>query len=153
MHVAQSARQGVTPMIAVRNTGLWFFSLLFSVGLFSLIYARRYGLESFVFVFRITMIFALPVACLYLPVVIALRDAEEGRMRIIAGVGVLIGPASLALWGLILVARGKPSVWEGDGIGFGIVTCLILASIVGFLTTMFYVIALKLIHRLTTSST
>jgi hypothetical protein len=135
-------------MIVVRNTGLWFLSLFLSVCLFSLIYGRRYGLDSFAFVFRITMIFALPVACLYLPVVIALRDAEEGRMRIIAGVGVLIGPASLALWGLILAARGEPSVWRGDGIGFGVGTCLILASIVGCLTTMFYIMALKLMHFL-----
>lgn len=137
-------------MIAVRNTGLWFLSLLLSVSLFSLVYGRRYGLDNFGFVFRITMMFALPVACLYLPIVIALRDAEEGRMRIIAGIGGLIGPSCLALWALILGARGEPSIWRSDGIGFGIITGLILASIVGCLTTMFYIIALKLIHRLTT---
>jgi hypothetical protein len=139
-------------MTAVRNAGLWFFSLLLSVSLFSLIYGRLYGLESFIFVFRITMMFALPVACLFLPIVIALRDAEEGRMRIIAGIGILIGPACLALWGLILEARGEPFVGTGDGIGFGILTGIILASIVGFLTTMSYITALKLIHRLTPSS-
>jgi hypothetical protein len=127
-------------------------SLLLSVCFISAMYGQRYGLGSFFFVFRITMMFALPVACLYLPVVIALRDAEEGRMQIIAGVGVLIGPVSLALWVLILTALGKASIWQSDGIGFGVIPCLILASIVGFLTTMFYVIALKLIHRMTTSS-
>lgn len=139
-------------MTAVRNTALWFLSLFLSIALFSLIYGARYGHESFVFVFRITMMFALPVACLYLPIVIALRDAEEGRMRVIAGSGVLIGPASVAVWGLILGVRGEPSVWQGDGIGFGIMTDLILALIVGSLTTMLYVIALKAIHHLKTFS-
>jgi hypothetical protein len=138
-------------MTAIRNIGLWFLSLLLSVGLFSLIYVRH-GLASFAFVFRITMVFALPVACLYLPIVIMLRDAEEGRMRIIVVTGVLIGPISLVLWGLILVARGEPSVWQGDVLGLGLVAAIIFASIVGFLTTMFYFVALKLIHRLTTSA-
>jgi hypothetical protein len=138
-------------MTAMRNIGLWFFSLLLSVGLFSLSYGRH-SVESYAIVFRITMMFALPVACLYLPIVIMLRDAEEGRMRIIAGTGVLIGPISLVLWGLILVARGEPSVWQGDGLGLGLVAAIIFASIVGFLTTMFYVVALKLIHRLMASA-
>jgi hypothetical protein len=139
-------------MKTVRNTLLWFLSLLLSISLFSLIYGRLYGLDSFIFVFRITIIFAAPIACLYLPIVVRLKDAEEGRMRIIAGSGILIGPVCLALWSLILAAQGKHSVWSGDGLGFGIIPILALASIVGSLTTMFYIVALKLVYHLTKPS-
>jgi hypothetical protein len=76
-------------MIAARNIGLWFLSVLLSVGRFSLVYAsgENWVLKAWLFVFRITMKAALPVAFLYLPVVITQRDAEEGRMRVIAGWG------------------------------------------------------------------
>ena len=50
----------------------------------------------------VTMTLALPIWCLYLPFVIALKDAEEWRIWIILFSGILIGPASLASWGLIL---------------------------------------------------
>jgi hypothetical protein len=59
----------------------------------------------------------------------------------------MIGPASLALWGLILDLKGAHSIWQGDGIGLGLASVLILALLVGFLTAAFYVIALKVIHR------
>ena len=142
---------GVTPMVAIRNTGLWFLALLLSVSLFSSIYGGFYGLGSFIFVFRITMIFALPIACLCLPVVIAVRDLKEGT-RIIAVTGSLIGPVCLVLWGVLSEARGKQAVWSDGGIGFGFVTVLILASIVGCVTTIFYIIELKLFHTLSFSS-
>jgi hypothetical protein len=130
---------------------LWFLALLLSVSLFSSIYGRLYGLGSFIFVFRITMIFALPVACLCLPVVIAMRDRKEGT-RIIVAAGSLIGPVCLVLWGVLREARGVQAAWSSDGIGFSIITVLILASIVGCLTTIFYIIALKLFRGLSASS-
>jgi hypothetical protein len=130
-------------MITVKNIVLWFCSLLLSVSLFS----RFYGPVAFSFVFRITMIFALPVAFLYLPFVIKFNDAEDGRIWAILGSGTMIGPASLALWALILDLKGTHSIWQGDGIGLGLAAGLILALVVGFLTTTFYVIALKVIHR------
>ena len=124
------------------NIALWFGSLLLSVSVFSLIY----GPSSFPFVFRITMMFALPVAFLYLPVVIALRDAEGGRIWTILRSGIVIGPACMAIWGVVLSLRGAPSIWEGDGIGPGLGSVLLFALIVGFLTTAVYVIALKVIY-------
>jgi hypothetical protein len=94
------------------------------------------------------MKFALPVAFLYLPVVITQR--EEGRMLVIAGSGIVIGPAAMAVLGLILVLLGKPHVMEGDPLApFGLVAILIFAFIVGTLTTILYITALKLIHHLT----
>ena len=139
-------------MIAARNIGLWILSLLLSISLFSLVFGQLNGTASFVFIFRITSIFALPVACLYLPIVLAVRDAEEGRMRVIVGTGLLIGPVCIALWGLIQQVRGESSVWTGDGIGLGIVACLFLALVVGLLATMFYITGLKVTYRLTTST-
>jgi hypothetical protein len=94
------------------------------------------------------MKFALPVAFLYLPVVITQR--EEGRMLVIAGSGIVIGPAAMAVLGLILVLLGKPHVMEGDPLApFGLVAILIFAFIVGTLTTILYITALKLTHHLT----
>jgi hypothetical protein len=103
------------------------------------------------------MMFAFPVWCLYLPFVIALKDAEERRMWITLVSGILIGPASVALWGLILLRRGGDphEIWYGDpllcalgGIGAG----MVFALIVGFLTISSYVIALKVLYRPSTAS-
>jgi hypothetical protein len=123
--------------------GLWFGCLLFSVTLFSLGWgAAAYG------VFRLTMIFALPVACLYLPFVIALKDAEGRRIWTILLSGILIGPAVPGLLGLFVQLRGQlrgedvQKVWQGE-FGLGLGSGMIYASIVGFLTTVCYVIALK----------
>jgi hypothetical protein len=88
-----------------------FASLLFSVTFFSLLFKA-----AFFPVFRVTMMLAFPAWCLYLPFVIALKDAEERRIWTILISGILIGPASLALWFLILVLRGGDphTIWRGD---------------------------------------
>ncbi len=100
------------------------------------------------------MIFALPAWCLYLPFVIALKDAEERRIWTILASGILIGPASLVAWGLMLQLRGgdPDTIWRGDPLAFGIGGALIFALVVGFLTTSFYVIALKVFHRRSTAA-
>jgi hypothetical protein len=60
------------------------------------------------------MIFALPFWCLYLPFVIALKDAEQRRIWTILFSGILIGPASVAVWCLILQIRGGDlhKIWQ-----------------------------------------
>jgi hypothetical protein len=146
---------------AFGRVGLWFGCLLLSVALFSLLFnlvfngtpfqAGVFNWAGAVFlVFRITMKFALPVWCLCLPFVIALKDAEEGRMRTILVSGILIGPAALGLWCFMLQLRGGDTtkIWLGDPlIGLGGISGMIYALIVGFLTTSFYVVALKVLHR------
>ena len=141
-------------MIAARNIGLWFLSVLLAVGLFSLWFAGFHWGGVAVSDFRITMKIALPVACLYLPVVITQRDAEGWRrMLVIAGSGIVIGPAAMAVLGLILVLVGKPHVIKGDPVApFGLVAILVCAFIVGSLTTILYITALKLVHHLTCAS-
>jgi hypothetical protein len=139
----------------LRRIGLWFGSLLLSVALFSLFFALLnsgpgfFRAESVFFTFRVTMIFALPAWFLYLPFVIALRDAEERRSLTILASGTVVGPASLVLWGLLLQLGGADpqTIWQGDPLAFGFLESMIFALIVGFLTTSFYVVALKVLHR------
>ena len=146
-----------------RRIGLWFGSLLVAVTLFSLLFCLFFGRGGFrrigpVFlVFRVAMMFALPVWCLYLPLVIALKDAEGRRIWTILVSGILIGPASLALWGLILLLRGGDPhmIWYGDPLLCtlgGIEAGMVFALIVGFLTTSSYVLALKGPYRRSTAS-
>jgi hypothetical protein len=104
------------------------------------------GAGSIFLIFRVTMTFAFPVGCLYLPVLIALRNTEEQRMPIILLGGILIGPASMALWGLVLEWRGGDThrIWHGDPlIGMGGFVAILFALIVGSLTTLFYYWGLK----------
>jgi hypothetical protein len=135
-------------MIVARNIGLWFLSVLLSVSLFSLWFfpsGDHWTLKSWLFVFRITMKLALPAALLFLPIVIKKRDAEQGRQWVIAGWGLLIGPASVVFLALVTGTLEQPS----DPVGLSLLACLIYAFIVGSLTTILYITALKLVHRLT----
>jgi hypothetical protein len=145
---------GTSPKAAPSTLGrisLWLGSLLLVVCLFSLFISRGASVESVVFIFKVTMIFALPAWFLYLPLVVLLKDAEEQRGWVLLATGILIGPASMALWGLIFQLRGEDAhlVWQGDGEAPGIVANMICASIVGFLTSGLYVASLKLIGRRT----
>lgn len=98
------------------------------------------------------MIFALPVACLCAPVVLAVSGRKKGT-RIIVLAGSVIGPVCVALLAGLAEARGKQAVWDDSGgNGFGIVAELASAAIVGFLTTIIYIIALKLIQGLSASA-
>jgi hypothetical protein len=96
--------------------------------------------------------FALPVWFLYLPFVVSLKNAQPGRLLIFWVSGIVIGPVSLAILGLILQVGGGNlrSIWIGNGIDIGIVPCMICAAIVGFLTTTFYVLATQVIRSRTT---
>ena len=142
-------------MSASRRIGLWFIALLLAVGLFSLLWflmpsVGSVSLETLSGVFLVTLLYALPVACLFLPIVIGLKDAEERRIWMILSSGILIGPLSMALWGLLLQWRGEDShtVWYGDPLlGVGGFASMFFAGVVGSFTTLFYVIVLRVIHR------
>lgn len=130
---------------------LWFISLLVAVLLFSKLFSLIFGGAGSIFpIFRITMTFALPVGCLYLPFLIALRATEEQRTRIIILGGILIGPLSMALWSLVLQWGGGDmhTIWHGDPLtGVGGFVAMFFALIVGSLATSFYIFALKVAHR------
>ena len=140
------------------RVGLSFVCLLLGDALFSLLFAlwasmggsARVSLA--IPVFRISMIFALPVWCVWVPFVIATKDAEGRKIWTLLLSGVLVGPASMALWSLILLLRGvdQLTVLHGDPLlgelGGGI-ACMIFALIVGLFTSLFYLAALKALHR------
>jgi hypothetical protein len=143
---------------ALRRIGLSFVSLLLAVVLFSLLSSSAGPLVGWILpIFRVTMMCALPVWCLYLPVVIAVQDAEGRRIWTILSSGSLIGPVLLGLWGLVLEQRGgnHEMIWHGDlllGVLGGDIAGMIFSLIVGCLTTSFYVIALRVLHRRSVAS-
>src|SRR5215469_8775817 len=102
-------------MNALRRVGLSLGCLLFSVTLFSLLFILLFGAGAVPFVFRVAIMVAIPVWCLYLPFVIALKGAEGWRIWIILLSGILIGPTSLALWGLTLQLRGGDPHYQMGG--------------------------------------
>ena len=136
---------------ALGRIGLWFCSLLVAVFLFSLLFTLIFSGAGSIFpIFRITMTFALPVACLYLPVPIILRNSEEQRTPFILLSGMLVGPLSMALWSLVLQWRGGDThtIWHGDPLtGMGGFVAMLFALIVGSLTTLFYILGLKATNR------
>ncbi len=137
-------------MNAWRRIGLWFGSLLLGVMLFSLLYGLFTSqVDAFFLIARITMMLALPVWFLYLPFVLAIKDAEGRRMWTVLVSGTLIGPAYLGLWGLVLQLKGGDAheIWIGNGIDGGYGPDMISALVVGLLTTGFYVIGLKVACR------
>ena len=83
------------PLNTWGSVGLWFILLILSVTITSLLLG---GVKGFALIFYFTMLFAFPIWCLCVPIVIALKDAEESSILIILFNGILIGPASLALW-------------------------------------------------------
>lgn len=94
------------------------------------------------------MIFAFPVSLLYLPAVISIKDAKNERFWQLLVSGILIGPISMALWGLILTFRGADPrlLWQGE-LGPGLGAGLVFALIVGSLTITLYLIALRRFSR------
>lgn len=138
--------------------GLWFVCLLLAIGLFSLLlslYLKGVGFAKLWFilpVFRVTMMCALPIWCLCLPVVIAVKQAAGWRMWTILPIGSLIGPLAVGLWFLVLQIGGASpqTMWQGDPLigwaGSGLAG-MIFAFIVGLLTSSLYVVAFSVIHR------
>jgi hypothetical protein len=128
---------------------IWLGSLLLSVCLFSLLICHGAPLKEMVVIFKITMMCALPAWFLYLPLVFLLKDAKERRGWILLATGFLIGPASMALWGLTLQLRGEDAhvVWLGGGDPTSFIGNTIYAAFVGFLTTGLYVTSVKFLSR------
>jgi hypothetical protein len=138
--------------------GLWFVSLLVAAALFSVLLtlwlmtggSARPG--SAVAIFRVTMMCALPVWCLCLPVVIALKDVAGWRSWTILLSGSLIGPLLMGLWFLVLQIGGASpqTMWQGDPLMGWVgssVAGMIFAFIVGLLTSSLYVAAFKILYR------
>jgi hypothetical protein len=103
-------------------------------------------------IFRVTLMCALPIWCLCLPVVIAAKQAEGWKMWAILAAGSLIGPLTIGLWFLVLQIGGASpqTMWQGDPlIGWigSSIAGMIFALIVGVLTSSFYLVTFKALYR------
>ena len=135
-------------MRAISRIFLSFCSLLLAVALFCC-WVGSAG--SWSFIFKITMIFALPVWLINLPILFLLKNVGRHSKWIVPALGGLIGPVCLTLWCGILVLRGGnwASIWNGDPEAGGLESALIFASLIGLATNSFYTVALILFERLT----
>jgi hypothetical protein len=136
----------------LKRTCLWIGSLFLSVTFFSLLFGLlQSNLSTAPVIFRVTMLLALPVWCLYLPFVILIKDAEQQRSWVLLVSGILIGPATIACVALVSQLRGGDveTIWKGDPLtGLGAGSGMIYGAVVGFITTVIiYVIALKTFTR------
>ena len=128
---------------------MWAVSFLVASLLFTFILSGFFlGINGFFLVLRVTMIFALPVWCLFLRVVIAFQNKHGERNRTILISGILVGPLALSVWSIALLFHGYKlnTVLFGDplagGVG-GLVKDVILSLILGSMTTLFYLRGLK----------
>lgn len=135
---------------ALMRVGLWLVSFLLADFCFSLFfgfYSVHISVAAAFFIY--TLMYASPAWCLYLPVVIAFKDAEGRRIWTILSVGILVGPLSLVLWSvadrLHSVNAWRTGLW--DSIEAFPAIFLVFAAIVGSLTTCAYVYGLKILHR------
>ncbi len=99
---------------------------------------------SGLFIFKVTMILALPVWLINLPFLFLLKNVDRHHRWIVPALGGFIGPACLTLWCAILVLRGSnwASIWNGDPEAGGLGSSLIFASLIGLATNSFYTVAL-----------
>jgi hypothetical protein len=131
---------------ALARVGLWFFSLLLSVTVFTLLFSLVLGAPGALpLIFRMTMIFAFPVWCVYIPYVV-FANVRSRRFVLAASFG---APGLLALWFFFLQLKGTDpeSIWRGDPlVGFGGIWGLLFAFVVGFLASFFYVMGSRVLR-------
>jgi hypothetical protein len=115
---------------------------LFLLSLFGLVgsHAQRLGqLQSMAQIFLVYFLFALPGWLIALPFVVLLENAQGWRGWAILLIGTCIGPCFILLWSLI--ESSGHSTWQGDGF------VLVASLIISLLTTVCYILTLKLAHR------
>lgn len=146
-----------------KRIGLWFVCLLVSASLFSLFlgfFLNSVGLDKLWLIlpiFRVTMMCALPIWCLCLPIVVAVKDAEGWKSWTILVSGSLLGPLLVGLWFLVLEMgganpqmfwqSGRPAGWAENSIAG-----MIFAFVVGLCTSSFYLAVFKRLQRRSVSA-
>ena len=122
-------------------------SVLLSVGVFSVCMGL---VGSVVAIFSVTIMFALPVSLLYLPVVTTIEGTARWRKWILLLSGSLIGPIVIAIFAVMLRLGGSDpdKIWRGDPLtGLGAGSGMMLAGIVGGMAALIYVIASKIFDK------
>ncbi len=133
-------------MRAVVRIFVSFCSLLLAVAVFS---AWLGSMGSWLFIYKLTMFFALPVWFINLPLLFLLSRARRLEVWIVPALGAFIGPVCLILWCCIVVLRGNDwlNLWKGDPEAFGLGPMLIVASLIGLITNSLYTVALQILRR------
>lgn len=137
---------------ALGRAGLWLCALFLAIALFCVAIGSLSGSnEAFLLFFRITTIYALPVGCLFLPIVIVFGNLESRRsLRLFLLSGILVGPISMAILMLFFELKGEDPqrIWHGDPLtGIGGFTTMLFALFVGSATTILYLLGLRTILR------
>ncbi|MCO5352006.1 MAG: hypothetical protein M9913_14090 [Bryobacteraceae bacterium] len=138
---------------ALKRVGFSLGALLVSVTLFCVLFTLVSGSlgtrGSFPFIFLGTLVFALPVWCLYLPFILKLKDAEGRRLWVILSTGTLIGPVATGLAAVVFLLNtvGLQRIIYGTGDLRAIGALMGFAFFVGCLTSAFYVLALRRMLR------
>lgn len=138
-----------------KRIGMWTASVLLSIALLSLVVGLLQGnFNTIPVIFRVGTIFALPMWCLFLPLIAFRKDSERRTWVLFVGGGT-IGPAAIAVGALIAQLKGGDveAIWNGDpltGVGAGLE--MIFSLIVGVLTTTIYVVALRSLTRRSTKA-
>lgn len=138
--------------------GLWFVCLLIAIALFTLLLSLflngvGFGKPWFVLpIFRVTLMCALPIWCLCLPVVAMVKQPRGWRMWTFLLIGSLIGPILVGLWFLVLQVGGATpqAMWQGDPIIGWVgssIAGMIFALIIGVLTSGLYLIGFTILYR------
>lgn len=127
---------------------LWLVSFLLADVCFSLFFGFFY-IEVVWAYFFITLLIAWPAWCLFLPVVIAFKDAEKWRLWAILTTGILVGPLSLVLWDEVARLHrdlNAPVLGLRDPLNALGEIGLVFAFVVGSLATCAYVYGLKILY-------
>lgn len=132
---------------AAGRVGLWFGCVVLS----AVVLATVFSASGWLWIFRLALLFALPGACLYLPIVIWLSNADGKRLWILIGVGTLVGPPSIVLFGLIQQLRGvdPKSIWHNDPLvpaSLIRIIHVVCPLVIGFLATAFYGLTLRFLN-------
>jgi hypothetical protein len=115
------------------------FVIFATVGIVPL--AVRYGLKHAlpaVQLLPVYLLFTIPGWVLALPFVILFKNADGWRIWAILVIGTAIGPCLFLGWPLLAYGRIN---WQGDG------GAVFMASFIGFLTSVFYVLLLRRFTR------
>ncbi len=117
--MARSVQQS-SPRTSIGRIGLWLCSFLISVLLFVLVaslptlqwmilFELTAVARAFVYYLILITIYALMVSVVYLPFLVAFKDAAQWRLWIILTSATLIGPCCLVVLSFVLtLANGEP---------------------------------------------
>ncbi len=127
--------------------GLWFVCCLALAAPICFAFSKGGSLDAGL---RFALLFALPAWLLYIPLILALKDAKSHRIWIILGCGLLLGPIMVAVSCGIAIAQGERpgTAWEGDPLGPSTVTLMVLSAFVTLALAGIYGACLKVLgHR------